>query len=244
MSKSIIADLKSDLLAFADPKRAEKSKSFFKTGPGEYGEGDVFIGVSVPDQRKVAKKYRTISLRDIDLLLQSKIHEHRLIALLILVAQFEQNNDHSATQKEIVDFYISHLDRVNNWDLVDSTAHKILGPWIIAHPQEKDILNTLADSGDLWRERVSVIATFAFIARNDFKDSLLLAKRFLTHPHDLIHKAVGWMLREIGKKDIGALIVFLDLHYHEMPRTMLRYAIEKIDEPLRKSYLLGTRKTY
>lgn len=236
-----ITDLQKSLLSISSPERARKSEYFFKTGPGQYGEGDVFIGVSVPDQRKIAKQFNDLPLTELDRLIRSPEHEFRLTALFILVDQFKKARKDEISRKKIVDFYLDHLSFVNNWDLVDSSAHYILGAWILEHPEDISILDTLAQSGDLWRERVSVISTMKFISNNDFNYTIQLSKKFLNHKHDLMHKAVGWMLREVGKRDESTLVRFLDAHYPSMPRTMLRYAIEKLEEPLRQSYLKGTR---
>lgn len=226
-----------DLQGYTNPEKAEFFPRFFKTKPGEYGAGDQFIGVKVPDLRKVAKVYYSdIPLEDVSQLLQSPIHEYRLTALFILVYKFEKLKT-KQQQTEIVDFYLIHLPYINNWDLVDSSADKILGAYLFE--QEKDLLYRLAQGGNLWEQRISIIATFYFIRRNEFADTLKLAKLLLRHKHDLIHKAVGWMLREIGNRDIEAEYMFLKEHYHEMPRTMLRYAIEKFEPELRSKFLNG-----
>lgn len=218
---------------------AEKAKflqGFFRTGPGGYGEGDKFIGVTVPDQRKIAKQFRNaVDLNDILNLLHSPIHEHRLTALFLLVDKYERAKQQEE-KKKYVDFYLENLDYVNNWDLVDSSAHKILGDWLRGQ-KDKSILSTLAKSGHLWRERVAVVANWTIMKDNDFTELLWLAKHFLCHEHDLIHKAVGWMLREMGKRDEQALRTFLDKHAHKMPRTMLRYALEKLDKPTKTQYM-------
>ena len=212
--------VKAELRKYVDPEKAAFYPTFFKAGPGEYAEGDKFIGVTVPIQRRVAKR--------------SPIHEHRLTALLILVEQYQQDE---STHDVIVRCYLDNLNHVNNWDLVDASAHKILGDWLLERPSEQHILDDLAESGHLWRERVSVIACLPFIKRGDFEWILELAEWFLDHDHDLIHKAVGWMLREMGKQDEPVLHGFLEAHAHTMPRTMLRYAIEKLPERQRQQYL-------
>ncbi|MBI4032653.1 DNA alkylation repair protein [Candidatus Berkelbacteria bacterium] len=224
------------LVRYATSAKAKSSAWFFKTGPGQYGEGDRFIGVTVPEQRKVAKQFRELPLNEIETLLASPIHEHRLTALLILVGQYSRLKK-TGDERSVVDFYLTHLDGVNNWDLVDSSASYILGDWIVAHHDDRRILAVLARSGDLWKERVAMIATAALINAGSFKPTLELAERFLTHRHDLIHKATGWMLREVGKQDRATLERFLDAHAREMPRTMLRYAIEKFEPHERKRYL-------
>ena len=223
-------NVKKDLQKLANPEKAKLLQGFFKTGKGEYGEGDIFLGINVPVQRKIAKKYRELKLNDIQLLLNSKIHEHRLVALLILVDKYEKTKN-----KEIVDFYLSNTKNINNWDLVDLTAHKILGDYLVN--KERSLLYNLANSNDLWEKRISMIATAAFIKNNDFKDALKIAEILLNDNHDLIHKAVGWMLREIGKKDQDTEETFLKKYYKQMPRTMLRYAIEKFEESKRQAYL-------
>ena len=228
--------IKRDLMQFADPEQAVILTRYFKALPGGYGEGDRFMGVKVPFQRKIARKYfKKISLPETESLLQDPYHECRLTALFILCLRFEKGSE--ADREEIVQLYLNNLPYVNNWDLVDSSAEKILGPYLI--DQEKGLLHTLAESGDLWKQRIAVMTTFYFIKKGRFTETLDLAERFLGHEHDLIHKAVGWMLREIGKRDFQAEYDFLSLHYRKMPRTMLRYAIEKFDPPLREKFLKG-----
>jgi len=225
--------VKADLEKAADPDQAKKLQGFFKTRKGEYGEGDIFLGVRVPEQRRIAKKHRDISLEETIALLQSNIHDHRLTSLFILTHKFNKGDE--KTKEKIVDLYLANTAYVNNWDLVDSSAHKILGPWLMDKP--RDILYKLAESDSLWERRISMIATFAFIRLGDLSDAVALAKLMLQDEHDLIHKASGWMLREVGKKDINLLYSFLDEYVQEMPRTMLRYSIEKIPDPKRKHYL-------
>lgn len=227
----MINNLRSDLKKSSNKNKAKVLQRFFKTGKGEYGEGDIFIGVTVPNIRNTAKKYYNIDFNNIKELLSSKIHEERLCAVLILVENFK-NND-----KEIFDFYINNLKFVNNWDLVDLSADKIMGRYLFDKP--KDLLFKLARSNNLWERRISIISTFYFIKNNDFKDTLKISELLLNDKQDLIHKAVGWMLREIGKRDLKIEEEFLRIHYKKMPRTMLRYSIEKFDEKKRKDYLLG-----
>lgn len=237
-SKSLTAKLVQEALAaIASPERAKGSAWFFKTGPGQYGEGDRFIGVSVPEQRKIAKQFRALPLPEVAKLLASPVHEHRLCALLILVLQHQTAKNAGEPERPIVDFYLEHLDHVNNWDLVDSSAPYILGDWIVGHPGDAKVLTMLADSEELWRERVAMVATAALIRVGRFDATLMLAERFLVHPHDLMHKATGWMLREVGKQDEAALKRFLDAHAAAMPRTMLRYAIERLPAADRAIYL-------
>lgn len=228
-------DVRKALRAAADPEKAAFYPRFFKAGKGEYAEGDKFIGVVVPEQRKIAKQFRALALPRVRSLLKDPYHECRLTALLILVEQFDRADE--ADQTRIVAFYLDHLDYVNNWDLVDTSAHRILGEWLKDKP--RDILYKLADSGHLWRQRVSILSTLAFIKSGDFTDTVELAARLRDHEHDLIHKAVGWMLREVGQRDLEAEKRFLKKHYKKMPRTMLRYAIEKFPQEQRKAYLDG-----
>jgi len=229
------SEVRRELCALADPVKAAFFPRFFKAGPGEYAEGDRFLGVTVPKQRKLAKNFRALPRRSTRSLLRDPFHECRLTALLILVLQFERGDE--ATRAEIVAFYLDHLDFVNNWDLVDSSAHKILGPWL--DDKDRGILDELAATDHLWSQRVAVIATLHFIKQGDFDDLLRLAATLRDHPHNLIHKAVGWMLREVGERDLKTEEKFLVKHYSKMPRTMLRYAIEKFPEKRRRAYLRG-----
>lgn len=217
-----LLDLKKDLENLIQEGRAEASMRYFKTGKGQYGEGDQFLGVTVPDQRTVAKKYKQLSLAELKELLNSPIHEHRLVAILILVHQFEKGDE--ASRKKIYEFYLKHKARVNNWDLVDSSAHKIVGPYLKDKPC--DILFELAESESLWDRRIAMMSCFYFIRNNDFDDALRVAEMLVDDRHDLIHKAVGWMIREIGARDEGPAQDFLRRH-QDMPRTMWRYATEK-----------------
>ncbi len=240
MCSSEIENIKSELSSLADPERAVQSASFFQTGEGGYAEGDLFAGVTVPQQRKVAKKYaKELSLEETLELLRSHCHEYRLTALFVLVYRFERTD--AEERETILKLYVENLAYVNNWDLVDSSAHKILGPWLFDRLPEKkpDLLFELARSEDLWKQRVAVIATLHFIRQGRFEETLKLADILLEHQHDLIHKAVGWMLREVGKRDFDREFVFLKERYRRMPRTMLRYAIEKFDPPLRKKFMTG-----
>ena len=225
--------IKTELMQLSDPSHAKKLQGFFKTGKGEYGEGDIFIGVRVPDQRRTAKKYWNIPLTDVLVLLKSGIHEHRLTALFILTQQFNKGDED--LRKQIVDIYLSNTAYVNNWDLVDSSAHKILGAWLV--DKDRDVLYGLAESENLWDRRISIISTFAFVNYGDMVDAVALAGLLVNDGHDLIHKASGWVLREVGKKDQSLLEEFLLEHYETMPRTMLRYAIERLPEKRRKFYM-------
>ncbi|MBN2324671.1 MAG: DNA alkylation repair protein [Spirochaetes bacterium] len=230
--------IKKELSEAADTGKVAEYERFFKTQPGEYGEGDRFLGVSVPSQRMVSKKYYTqATLADIGALMESGFHEHRLTALFLLVLKFEKTRD-GDEKKAATGIYLEKLDRVNNWDLVDSSAPKILGAWLF--DRDRSMLYDLAGSDDLWRQRVAVMATFYFIKQHDFSDALRIAELLLGHPHDLIHKATGWMLREIGNRDRKTEEAFLKKHYKKMPRTMLRYAIEKFEPETRSRYLNGS----
>lgn len=224
------------LESFADRERAEQALRYFKCGPGEYGEGDLFLGIRVPEVRKLAKKFETLSLNEITELLHSKYHEARLLALFILVHLFEKANED--TRKKIYDLYLANTTYINNWDLVDSSAGYIVGRWLF--DKDRSTLYSLAKSASLWERRIAVMATFYFIKEGEFDDTLAITEILLEDSHDLIHKAVGWMLREIGNIDRGLEEGFLKRHYKKMPRVMLRYAIEKFPEDLRQEYLQGT----
>lgn len=231
---SELANLRADLTAKASSERAMNSVWFFKTGPGQYGEGDVFIGVSVPSQRKIATKYKNLSLKDLDTLIASKIHEERLTALIILVNQFKKAD--AEQQKAIYEFYMSHIKYVNNWDLVDSSAGYIVGGWL--ENKDRRVLIRLAKSSNIWERRIAMMATFNFIMKGDPSDALLIAEVLVHDEHDLIQKAVGWMLREVGKRcSITDEEAFLDKFAATMPRTMLRYAIEKFPADKKQYYM-------
>ncbi len=232
-----IDSIKRELQVYADPGKAMHSYKFFQAYPGGYGEGDKFLGLKVPEQRKVAQAfYKDVTTAEVEKLLQEDIHEYRLTALFILTYKYAKA-ERSQERQEIAELYLRNLAFVNNWDLVDASAEKILGPYLA--DKDRSLLYKLADSGDLWKQRVAVIATFYFIHGGQFEDTLQLAERLLSHKHDLIHKAVGWMLREVGKRDLAAEEDFLKKHYKNMPRTMLRYAIEKLEPERRKMYLQG-----
>ena len=230
-----IQKIKKRLKQLANREKAEVLQRFFKTGPGEYGEGDVFIGVKVPDLRKVEKDFQDISTEDVIVLLESAIHEERLLALLILVRKYVKGNQ--TAQKRIFRLYLKKTKFINSWDLVDGSAHHIVGDYLM--DKNKAPLYRLAKSEDLWERRIAILATFYFIKHGKYEETLKIAKILLTDREDLIHKAVGWMLREIGKRDMTFEEMFLKQHYKEMPRTMLRYAIEKFPEPKRQKYLKG-----
>jgi 3-methyladenine DNA glycosylase AlkD len=229
--------LRRELEALADPVRAEKSLSFFNAVPGGYGEGDRFLGIRVPDQRKIAKRYaRLLDVGHIEELLHSEYHEIRLTALHMLVYKYRRGS--KEMRERIVDCYLRNLSCVDNWDLVDSSASKILGPHLYA--TEPDLLFELVESEDMWHQRIAVITTHHFIREGRYDETLMLAEALMSSPHDLIHKAVGWMLREIGNRNFDVEYNFLLPRYRYMPRTMLRYAIEKFDTSLRKSFLEGS----
>jgi len=227
--------LRKELEKLADKEKAALLQRFFKTGKGQYGEGDIFLGVMVGNTRKVAKRFGEMPLKEVKKSLYSGIHEERLAALLVLVHKFEKGSEEE--KRKIYDFYLENAKQVNNWDLVDLTAPKIVGAFLLE--KDKRILRKLAKSSNLWEKRISILATFTFIRKGEFKDALEISKMLLQDKHDLIHKAVGWMLREVGKKNFKVEESFLKKHYKEMPRTMLRYAIEKFPEPRRKAFLKG-----
>lgn len=227
--------IKERLKQLANKEKAEVLQRFFKTGPGEYGEGDVFLGIKVPDLRKVAKDFQDISTEDVIVLLESAIHEERLLALLVLVRKYVKGNE--TAKKRIYRLYLKKTKFINSWDLVDGSAHHIVGDYLM--DKKKAPLYRLAKSEDLWERRIAILATFYFIKHGKYEETLKIARILLTDREDLIHKAVGWMLREIGKRDMIFEEMFLKQHYKEMPRTMLRYAIEKFPEPKRQKYLKG-----
>ena len=227
------------LHALSQPSIAAHSKRFFKTGKGEYSETDQFLGIRVPILRKQAQLCQHIDLEQIQLLLNSPYHEIRLCALFILILKFQKADEKGKT--DIYHLYLDNTANINNWDLVDSSAYKILGVYL--ENKDKTILYDLCQSENLWERRISIIATLHFIKSHQFADTLKLSQQLLTDEHDLIHKAVGWMLREIGNRDLTVEQKFLRKHYQKMPRTMLRYAIEKFPQSERKRYLQGTVKT-
>ncbi|MGH9923076.1 MAG: DNA alkylation repair protein [Nitrososphaerales archaeon] len=227
--------MKKALKQLSSPEKEKIYSRFFKTGKGQYGEGDVFLGITVPEQRKVARKYQHLKLSEIQELLSSRIHEHRLTALFILIHRY--NRSDSENKKRIFDFYLKNIRSVNNWDLVDLSAYMILGDYIFDKLNHRKILCRFARSRNLWERRISIIATFAFIRKNRFEETLEISKLLLKDDHDLIHKAIGWMLREVGKRNIKAEERFLKENYRNMPRTMLRYAIERFPKEKRAYYL-------
>ena len=223
----------SELQSVGTPEKAAHLQRFFKTGPGQYGEGDVFIGVVVPHTRGIAKTNQQTPLTEISKLLKSKFHEARLCALLILTERFKKATEKD--RKEIFEFYLKNASCVNNWDLVDLTCPTVVGEYLL--DKDRDILYKLAKSKCLWEQRVAIVSTYAFIRKNDFFDTLELSERLFTHKHDLMHKAVGWMLREVGKRDRDTLTGFLEENVTKMPRTTLRYAIEHYPESERQYFL-------
>lgn len=233
-----------ELKKYSNKSKAKILQGFFKTNKGEYGEGDIFIGVNVPNSRKIAKKYINLNLSEIKKILKSKTHEERLVALIILTYKYEKTKK-EIERKEIYNFYLSNTQYINNWDLVDLSAPKIIGNYLLNNKNERKILYNLAKSKSkkgngwtwLWEKRISIVSTHAFIKNNDFENTIKLAQLFLNEEHDLMHKATGWMLREVGKQNETKLINFLNKNKTKMPRTMLRYSIEKFSEKKRQYYL-------
>jgi 3-methyladenine DNA glycosylase AlkD len=227
-----LGGLKKELAAAADPERARSSAWFFKTGKGQYGQGDRFIGLTVPTMRRIAHRYIHLSLADVEKLLASPIHEHRSAALEILVAQYERDNT-----RAVFDFFLKHTKFVNNWDLVDGSAPYIVGQHLLTRPRK--VLYRLAKSRNLWERRIAIVSTMALIRAGEIEDTFAIARLLLADDHDLIHKAVGWMLREAGKQSAPALLRFLKQNYDALPRTTLRYAIERFPVTQRKRMLAG-----
>jgi len=230
-----LTEIRKAILKQKNPTQALVLQRFFKTGKGEYGEGDIFYGIKVPEQRTIAKQFKDLTFDDLKELIKSRVHEERLIAAFILVDQYKRGDEKK--KKIIFDFYLKNRKGINNWDLVDLSAPKIVGAYLI--DKEKELLYKFANSNDLWEKRISIISTQAFIREHFFEDTLNISKILLGDKHDLIHKAVGWMLREIGNRDLETEEEFLKKHYKTMPRTMLRYAIEKFPEQKRIAYFKG-----
>ncbi|GAB3524021.1 DNA alkylation repair protein [Emticicia fontis] len=236
-------ELISELQAIATPERAKASAWFFKTGKGQYGEGDVFIGISTPDLRNICKKYPSLLLEDLQVLLNDPIHEYRMAALMILVNQMKKAK--GETQKSIYDFYLRNTKQINNWDLVDASARDIVGYYLF--DKDRKILYDMARTNHLWTQRIAIIASWYFINKNQYEDTFRIAEILLSHKHDLIHKAVGWMLREIWKREeVGGIKAkqvekFLEKNISQMPRTALRYSIEKMTEERRKYFMTLTQ---
>jgi 3-methyladenine DNA glycosylase AlkD len=228
-----LQDIRSTLRKIGNKQKARILQGFFKTGRGEYGEGDIFLGVRVPEIRKLAGQYQDMNTTDVQKLLKSPIHEERLLGLIILVIKYSKGND--VIKRKIYTLYLKNTRHINNWDLVDVSAEKIVGDYLT--DKNKEPLYTLAKSKSLWERRMSIMATFHFIKRNNFVETLTVAEMLLSDKEDLIHKAVGWMLREVGKRHLPTEEKFLNEHSQEMPRTMLRYAIERLPESKRQGYL-------
>jgi len=230
-----IKDIRKKLQQLGSEAKAKVLQRFFKTGPGEYGEGDVFIGVRVPELKKLVKEYPDITIKEVMQLLSSTIHEERFFALLMLVSKFSKGNE--TVKKRIYELYLQHTKFINSWDLVDGSAHQIVGAFLM--DKSKEPVYRLARSNSLWERRIAILSTFHFIKHDNYSETLKISKILLMDDQDLIHKAVGWMLREIGKRHILTEEIFLKKYYKRMPRTMLRYAIEKFPESKRQKYLRG-----
>lgn len=235
MPSSFLSLCKKEIKDTANSGQAKKAVRFFKTGPGDYGEGDKFLGLNMSQQKRIAYKFENLNFLQIKELLYSEFHEHRMVALLILIQKFEKGD--KDTKQKIFNFYIKHSKQVNNWDLVDTSAHKIAGIYLLK--KNKDVLYRMAKSTNLWQRRIAIVSTVAFIKEGEFNPTLKVAKMLLKDGHDLIHKAVGWMLREVGKKDLAVEEKFLKKYHKSMPRTMLRYAIERFPEEKRQTYIRG-----
>ena len=233
-----MCELHSSILAAADHSQVEGLSRFFKTGPGQYGEGDKFLGIKVPVTRAIVKAcWKTTDFEELERCIGSEYHEIRLAALLALVEIFSHAKMESL-RRACIDFYLSHTDRINNWDLVDLSCYPLLGAWLL--DKDRSILYHLARNGKtIWEQRIGIVSTMTFVRHGQLEDTFAIADILLQHPHDLIHKAVGWLLREAGKRDKKALEAYLLPRYRQMPRTMLRYAIEKFPEPERQRYLKG-----
>ena len=230
MIDKILKELKSK----KNPVQATHLSGFFKTGKGQYGEGDIFWGLKVPVTREIVKKFKEASLEDIQELLNSKVHEHRLTGLLILVEKYKKGEN----KKEIYNFYLKNTKNINNWDLVDLTAPNIVGKFILENKKERKILYSLVKSKNLWERRISILSTFTLLRDKEYEDVLNVSEMLLDDKHDLIHKAVGWMLRELGKRDKKVEVEFLEKYYKIMPRTMLRYSLEKFS-PKEKEFFMS-----
>ena len=230
-----VHEIRTKLRKLGNKQRAKVLQGFFKTGPGEYGEGDVFLGIKVPELRRLAKEYQDITTKEIKQLLKSSIHEERLLALLILVLTYSKGNE--IAKKRIYELYLKNTKFINNWDLVDGSAEYIVGDFLM--DKSRKPLYSLAKSSDLWKRRIAMMSTFHFIKRHEFSETLKISRMLLSGEEDLIHKAVGWMLREVGKRHLPTEEKFLKEHYKKMPRTMLRYAIGKFPESKRQRYLKG-----
>jgi 3-methyladenine DNA glycosylase AlkD len=227
------SSVKKELLKNRNKEQAKHLSRFFKTGKGQYGEGDVFLGIKVPVQREIVDKFKNVDLKEIQELLDDEFHECRLTGLLILVNKYKKTDD----KREIFDFYLKNTKRINNWDLVDLTAPNIVGDFLLDKKKEREVLYSLVKSKNLWERRIAILSTFTFLRNKDFKDVLKISEILLKDKEDLIHKAVGWMLREAGKRDKEVEVSFLNKYYQKMPRTMLRYAIEKFSDKERAFFM-------
>lgn len=237
----MLNELIRELISRKNSEKAKIYQRFFKTRPGEYGEGDVFLGLTMPQQREIAKKYPNLSLSNLQKLLNSEIHEHRMISLIILTNKYKEASKDNKKEliEELVNFYLKNAKKINNWDLVDVTAPSILGHYLLKNPKQIKIIYNLSKSKNLWEKRISIVSTYALIKENKLADTLKISEILLTEKHDLIHKAIGWMLREVGKQNIEVLKDFLKTHYEKIPRTTLRYSIERFPEKERKRILKG-----
>lgn len=239
--ESRIEDVELALRDLSSPENAKGAARFFKSGEGEYGEGDMFIGVKVPDQRAVAKDFwKNLSDHEMVRGLRSPIHEVRLTSVFMLIHLYKSTRKDPYRRAEVVNLYCNNLEGINNWDLVDSSCHHILGDWLM--DKDRTLLYDYADSGDMWKQRIAMVTTYAFIRKGDFVDTLALAEVLLFHSEDLIHKAVGWMLREMGNRNEDLLRQFLENHAHHMPRTALRYSIEKLDKDERQFWMDAAKR--
>jgi 3-methyladenine DNA glycosylase AlkD len=232
----MLEQLKKELKEKENPEQAKHLQRFFKTGKGEYAEGDIFLGIKVPVQREIAKKYFNLSLNELQELLNSKIHEHRFTALVILLNKYKKAKKNNLEKRKIFEFYLKNTERINNWDLVDVSAPRIVGDFLLK--ENSDLLRDLAKSKNLWERRIAILSTATFIAKRNFGETLVISEMLMNDEHDLIHKAVGWMLREVGKRNKNILELFLHQRHKQMPRTMLRYAIEKFPDDERKKWMM------
>jgi 3-methyladenine DNA glycosylase AlkD len=224
-----------ELFSVANPEKAKFLQGFFKTGKGQYAENDVFLGIVTPQVRDIVKNNKGIPLSEVQKLLDSEFHEARLAGLLFLVQQFKKSKKEEE-RKEIFDFYLKNARRANNWDLVDVTCKDVIGGYLL-DKGDRDILYQLAESDNLWEQRIAIVSTWMFIKHKDYTETLAISEKLLNHKHDLMHKAVGWMLREVGKKEKETLVDFLEIHYKNMPRTSLRYAIEHFSPEERERFM-------
>jgi 3-methyladenine DNA glycosylase AlkD len=231
----MLEQLKKEFQSVANPDLAKRLSKFFKTGKGEYAEGDIFLGIKVPVQREIAKKYLNLNLNELQELLNSKIHEHRFTALVILLNKYQKAKKNNLEKRKIFEFYLKNTENINNWDLVDMSAPRIVGDFLLK--ENSDLLRELAKSKNLWERRIAILSTATFIQKRNFGETLVISEMLLNDKHDLIHKAVGWMLREVGKRNKNILELFLHQRHKQMPRTMLRYAIEKFSEDERKKWM-------